>query len=140
MAAAATESPTNATRRAYTVGPPTAAVVAPGNCVFGEEFASAPLIDKIPLSHDTAVLTFGVPGEASLGLSTCACLLAKGGVDEEGNPMVRPYTPVSTNVMTGKFELMVKVGGGAVGWVWQSIFFFGGGRSGGGFYVFDCWS
>merc|ERR1712137_866823 len=44
-----------------------------------------------------------------LGLSTCACLLARGGADGEGSPFIRPYTPVSTNTMIGEFELMVKV-------------------------------
>ena len=29
--------------------------------------------------------------------------------DAEGNPVVRPYTPVSTNEMVGQFELMVKI-------------------------------
>jgi cytochrome-b5 reductase len=32
-----------------------------------------------------------------------------GPLDGEGKPVIRPYTPVSTNAMTGKFELMVKV-------------------------------
>jgi len=30
-------------------------------------------------------------------------------VDGTGAPIVRPYTPVSTNAMNGKFELMVKI-------------------------------
>merc|ERR1711904_437436 len=41
-----------------------------------------------------------------------ACLLMKGvdgPKDAEGNPIIRPYTPISTNAMLGKFELMVKV-------------------------------
>merc|ERR1719343_1685991 len=29
--------------------------------------------------------------------------------DAEGKPIIRPYTPVSTNAMLGQFELMVKV-------------------------------
>jgi len=29
--------------------------------------------------------------------------------DDEGKPIIRPYTPVSTNAMVGKFELMIKV-------------------------------
>merc|ERR1712217_753661 len=46
------------------------------------------------------------------GLSTCAGILMKGQdgpKDEKGAPVVRPYTPVSTNALLGKFELMVKV-------------------------------
>jgi len=34
---------------------------------------------------------------------------AGGPVDAQGVPVVRPYTPVSTNAMLGRFELMVKV-------------------------------
>ena len=39
-----------------------------------------------------------------LGLSTCACVLARGGADEKGDWVIRPYTPVSTNAMMGKFQ------------------------------------
>jgi cytochrome-b5 reductase len=85
-----------------------AAVVPAGKCVFGEEFAVAPLVSKEMVSHDTNLYTFGLAEEAALGLSTCACILARGGADEEGKPIVRPYTPVSTNALLGKFELMVK--------------------------------
>ena len=97
-------------RAGYAVGPPTSAVVAPGQCVFGEDWSSAPLLAKVSISHDTRVFTFGLPdANKPLGLSTCACLLAQGGRDDTGNPVVRPYTPVSTNAMVGKFELMVKI-------------------------------
>lgn len=96
--------------KTYVVGPPTAAVVPPGECVFGEEWMPAPLVAKVPVSHDTQVFTFGLPDPSKgMGLSTCACILARGGADEEGNPVIRPYTPVSTNAMLGQFELMVKV-------------------------------
>lgn len=86
-------------------------MVAPGNCVFGEEWAPATLMKKTKVSHDTKVFTFSLPDSCilPLGLSTCACLLTRGGADENGNPVVRPYTPVSTNAMLGKFELMVKI-------------------------------
>jgi len=94
---------------AYTIGHPNADLAPPGSCVFGPEFSSAPLLNKQSVSHDTRVFTFGLDGGAPLGLSTCACILARGGADAEGNPMVRPYTPVSTNALKGKFELMVKI-------------------------------
>jgi cytochrome-b5 reductase len=93
-------------------GPATAAYVAPGECVFSSEWAPAPLVSKVSISHDTRIFTFGLEDGKALGLSTCACLLMKGvegPKDAEGNPVIRPYTPVSTNKMTGKFELMVKV-------------------------------
>jgi cytochrome-b5 reductase len=97
---------------AWSPGEPTAAYVAPGECVFGADWAAAPLLSKVAISHDTRVFSFGVAEGKTLGLSTCACLLMKGvdgPNDAEGKPIIRPYTPVSTNAMLGKFELMVKV-------------------------------
>jgi cytochrome-b5 reductase len=97
---------------AWSPGVPTAAYVAPGGCSFAADWAAAPLVSKVAISHDTRIFTFGLEAGKSLGLSTCACLLMKG-VDEpkdaEGAPVIRPYTPVSTNAMLGQFELMVKV-------------------------------
>merc|ERR1712087_772574 len=43
------------------------------------------------------------------GLSTCACVLAKFDEDENPEPIVRPYTPVSTNRLVGKFQMVIKV-------------------------------
>jgi len=96
----------------WSPGAPVASYVAPGQCVFTADWASAPLLSKVAISHDTRVLSFGLDDGKALGLSTCACLLMKGvdgPKDAEGNPVIRPYTPVSTNAMTGKFELMVKI-------------------------------
>jgi len=93
----------------FLVGPPAAAAVEPGNCQFNEEWLQVPLVSKASV-RDTRLFTFSLPDTSKpLGLSTCACLLARGGKDKEGNPFVRPYTPISTNASTGKMELMVKV-------------------------------
>merc|ERR1712232_906425 len=97
----------------YSPGAPTAAYMPPGECVFGEDWSPAPLLSKTIVSHDTRVFTFGLANkEKPLGLSTCACILMKGQdgpKDDKGDPVVRPYTPVSTNAMLGQFQLMVKV-------------------------------
>ena len=94
----------------FTIGPPTAALAPAGNCVFGEEFSPAKLKNKQNISHDVRVFSFAL-GDADkpLGLSTCACILAKGGADADGQALVRPYTPVSTNALVGEFQLMVKI-------------------------------
>jgi cytochrome-b5 reductase len=75
-----------------------------------------PLVDRRTVAHDVVLLTFRLPDpNAPLGLSTCACLLARGagaGPSEDpaaAEPTIRPYTPVSTNAMLGNFQLMVKV-------------------------------
>jgi len=97
--------------RAYSVGAPRAATVAPGQCQFGEEFTSVPLLSKKEVGPHVLLLTFATPDRSkALGLSTCACILARGEArDAEGNQVVRPYTPVSTNATVGSFDLMVKV-------------------------------
>lgn len=91
----------------YMPGPPTAALVPPGQCVFTEEWSAVPLTKREVVSHDTLLLTFGLDSPRPLGLSTCACLLARAHID--GSDVVRPFTPVSTNSMRGAFQLMVKV-------------------------------
>jgi cytochrome-b5 reductase len=89
---------------------PQAALQPPGQCVFGEDFRPAKLVSKMAVGKNTQVFTFELPDTTkSLGLSTCACILARGGKDDQGNPVVRPYTPISTNNLIGKFELMVKI-------------------------------
>jgi len=86
------------------------AVVPAGNCQFGEDWAEVPLKAVDQISDDTKVFTFGTPDETKpLNLPTCACILARGGKDADGNPVIRPYTPISTNDVAGQFELMVKV-------------------------------
>lgn len=92
------------------VGPPNAAVVPPGMCVLSEQWSSVKLEQRRQVAHDVILLTFSLPDATkALGLSTCACILLK--FDEEGTPepIVRPYTPVSSNAMIGQFLLMVKV-------------------------------
>ena len=105
----ATQSPVETVE--YDGGPPTAALVPPGQCVFDEEWTPAPLLKRELIGHDTLLLTFGLQdAQQPLGLSTCACLLARGPAPSaEGDDIVRPYTPVSTNAMVGAFQLMVKV-------------------------------
>ena len=90
---------------------PTAACVAPGACQFGAEWRAVPLLARKIVNHNTRLLSFACPDEhAPLGLSTCACLLARGAASADGGePVVRPYTPVSTNATVGRFELLVKV-------------------------------
>jgi cytochrome-b5 reductase len=84
--------------------------------VFSEEWSKATLLERKAITHDTHLLTFGLPkafNKQPLGLSTCACLLAKVDIESvgEGQPremVVRPYTPVSTNALIGRFQLLIK--------------------------------
>ena len=88
--------------------PPHAAVYPAGQCVFGEDWSAATLVAKERCKETTVILTFELPDTSKpLGLSTCACILAK--FDRDGAAVVRPYTPISTNAMIGRFELLVKI-------------------------------
>ena len=90
-------------RPAWSAGDPTAAVVPPGVCQLTDEFQDCVLEERTWVSDDSFVVRFGLPDSTKpLNLSTCACILA-GHKDD-----VRPYTPISTNALTGSFELLVK--------------------------------
>lgn len=82
---------------------PEGLTVAPGKCQLGEEWEKVKLLEKEQVNHNTVLLTFQTPdAKSALGLSTCACILVRQG------DLIRPYTPISTNQMEGKFELLVK--------------------------------
>jgi len=105
-----------ANRLSYIVGKPTAAIVPAGQCQFVEEPVLCPLLERVQITHDTFVATFELPDKTKpLGLSTCACILAcwSRGL-AAGEIVTRPYTPISTNEMIGKFQLLVKVYPGGV--------------------------
>ena len=78
----------------YSAGPPTASLMPPGRCVFDEEWRAAPLLRREWIGHDTLLLTFGLQdAQSPLGLSTCACLLARGAAPSGGGEaVVRPRT------------------------------------------------
>lgn len=89
--------------------PPVKSTVPPGECQFGDEFTPVPLLAKFSISPTSYVLRFGLPDKSkSLGLSTCACVLAGIKVNGESEMTVRPYTPISTNAMVGTFDLLIK--------------------------------
>lgn len=87
--------------------PPVKSTVEPGQCQFGDEFVKVPLLENVPVSKTSFVLRFGLPDtQKPMGLSTCACILA--GAQIDGEMVVRPYTPISTNADVGTFDLLVK--------------------------------
>ena len=89
-------------------GPPVAALVPPKMCQFTADFTAVPLLQSFKVSDTTSVFRFGLPDAGKpLNLSTCACLLASYD-DDNGECIVRPYTPISTNADVGYFDLLVK--------------------------------
>ena len=79
------------------------------SCYIPTEWLGLPLLAKREVSPDTTVYDIGLPEGQSLQLPVCACILLKApGCGPDGADAVRPYTPISDNSMTGKFELLVK--------------------------------
>lgn len=100
-------SAVSSSQNSLVVGPPQKVLVPPGNCQFGEDFVSVPLLSRTPVSHNSSVLRFGLPDESKpLNLSTCACILAQAHVASKA--VIRPYTPISTNAQVGSFDLLIK--------------------------------
>jgi len=88
-------------------GPPVASLVPPKMCQFGQDFTGVPLLESFKVSDSTSVFRFGVTDPSKpLNLSTCACILAQAEMD--GESVVRPYTPISTNANVGFFDLLIK--------------------------------
>lgn len=78
-------------------------------CFLPTDWIDLPLTQVLPYNDDSKVFEFGLPTGTSLELPTCACLLVcLPHNDTSGNPIVRPYTPISNNDMTGKFQLLIK--------------------------------
>ena len=95
------------------------------SCYIPTSWMALPLKARQEHNHDTTAYTFALPEGQSLELPVCACILLKapgqgrkeGGDkdDYDGSDAVRPYTPVSDNLLLGGFELLVKrYDGGAV--------------------------
>ena len=82
-----------------TARPPQCNLVPPGVCQFTPQFQSVPLLGRIPVGEGgtSFILRFGLPdGEKSMGLTTCACILACAELEDretgEKSAVIRPYT------------------------------------------------
>lgn len=74
-------------------------LVPPGQCQFKPTFTSVPLLDRISAGDGgtSYILRFGLPdGDKSMGLTTCACVLACAELEDmekkEVVEVIRPYT------------------------------------------------
>ncbi|KAF8323954.1 putative cytochrome-b5 reductase [Clavulina sp. PMI_390] len=78
-----------------------------------DNFVEFPLVKKEDYNHNTAKFTFKLPDNAGTLLPVAGLVLVKaasedGPKDKKGNPIVRPYTPISPSDLAGEFTLMVK--------------------------------
>ena len=100
---------------AFEVIQPINAVVPAGTCQFNEDWKVTTLSEKRGAGRVGYIFTFLCPDPTKpLDLTTCACILMKGSGEKapsgkDGAVAIRPYTPISTNALVGKFEIMVKM-------------------------------
>jgi len=72
------------------------------------------LLEKTKITHDSYIFVFDLPDpNAYLGLGVGHCVVVTGRVPTQNNPkgysVSRKYTPISTNDMKGKFEMVIKI-------------------------------
>ncbi len=73
-----------------------------------DEFQDFPLIERIVISHNTAIYRFGLPNPNDvLGLPIGQHVSV--GAVINGKEIVRSYTPTSTDEQKGHFDLLIKV-------------------------------
>jgi len=87
---------------------PAEAKEAPKSVFNPDEFQGFQLLSSQYETHDTRRFQFsaGDP-KASANLPVASCIVCKF-TDKDGNAVVRPYTPTSTNDRKGTFELIIK--------------------------------
>lgn len=74
-----------------------------------KEFQPYALKSVHDVSHNTKIFSFSLPDATkSLGLPVASCLLTKFNKDD-GDMVIRPYTPISTDADKGQFDLLIKV-------------------------------
>lgn len=64
------------------------------------------IMRKVDVSHDTSLIRFELPDYISLNLPIASCVLFKAPGDS--GPVIRPYTPISSNSETGYFDFVIK--------------------------------
>jgi len=73
------------------------------------KFVPFKLQEVIPVTHDSKIFRFALPtSHHELGLPVASCLVTKTD-GSDGKPVVRPYTPISTEHQKGHFDLLVKM-------------------------------
>ena len=80
-------------------------------CQLTPEWNALTLVAKNQVTHNTFIFEFACPDESKpLYIPTCSCILAS--IDPEApkdRRAIRAYTPVSTNALVGRFQLLIKV-------------------------------
>ena len=79
-------------------------------CYFPTDWLAVPVRAVRQETADSRVITFGLPDGISLSLPVSSCILMKAtGAGKDGKDVIKPYNPISSNLVTGSFDLLVKV-------------------------------
>ncbi|KAJ7116842.1 cytochrome-b5 reductase [Mycena crocata] len=78
-----------------------------------EEFVDLSLKKIVPYNHNSSTFIFALPPKTSSKLPVASCVVVKASdpealKDQKGNPVVRPYTPVSAADNTGELAFLIK--------------------------------
>jgi len=77
-----------------------------------DKWVEFPLKSVEHYNHNTAKFTFALPENTASLLPIAACVVVKpddsGPKDAKGNPVVRPYTPISSSDRRGEIEFLIK--------------------------------
>ncbi|KAF5446386.1 hypothetical protein F2P56_032019 [Juglans regia] len=78
-------------------------------CLNPDKFNEFKLVKKTQLNHNTARFRFSLPTPTSvLGLPAGQYVICRG-KDNQGEEVIRPYTPITLDSHVGYFELVVKM-------------------------------
>ena len=77
---------------------------------FPTEFLSVPVRAIRKETHNSFVITFGLPEGVSLNLPISSAILMRApGAGKNGGDAIKPYNPISSNAQLGSFDLLIKV-------------------------------
>ncbi|KAJ7269360.1 hypothetical protein B0H12DRAFT_1249740 [Mycena haematopus] len=78
-----------------------------------DEFVTFSLKKVVPYNHNTSTFIFELPPKTSSKLPVASCVVVQAAEpealkDKKGNPVIRPYTPVSAADNTGELAFLIK--------------------------------
>ncbi|WFD35810.1 cytochrome-b5 reductase [Malassezia cuniculi] len=74
-----------------------------------DEWRSFKIKEIRPYNHDSSIYVFETPAGTASGIVNTSALLMTGDVkDENGKPVVRPYTPIEPTDTKGHIDLLIK--------------------------------
>jgi len=78
-----------------------------------EEFVTFSLKKVVPYNHNSSTFIFELPPKTSSKLPVASCVVVQAAdpealKDKKGNPVIRPYTPISAADNTGELAFLIK--------------------------------